>query len=401
MASEFPSILQSLLVEEWNEQILKKIPYSILIGILLYYFNLVDFLFQRFSIFGVEVYLFPGVITFLLGNFLVENWYFNDSIIKTIKEELYSVDFSMPLSYMNNIFENRKSFIDDFFQSGHFALIFAGIISGLSLSLLFAMIFLFVLKTVIIPIEIVGVIFLLTILIIYQELTLKPKERKKDENENQVQFVEDMMYKYIYENSQNSLLIKKSSFDICQNILGRILAPVVNIKIPNLAFYQFFLIKNTELTTLLIEELSNSDNDMFLKSQNKEELQHFLAKDHTGFDLKDVPFKCQKELFPYLYTQDRDPNTTPNGTNDFWIILDYCFKPENRKVGRIVIQQFQGAWIPYQVRKVKWLDHTKIIDEIEKQHKKMDCYLFILYGERAYIDYLKIKIESVSPRVNR
>lgn len=442
MGSELPSFLSSILLEGWDEQILKKIPHCILFAVVFIYFDAMALIPPDIEILGANFPLATLLMGISLLVFLGTNWHFNHQLNKRCSKIIFDVGFNEPHKLMDGMFAEGKSFVKDFLESGDRSIIGIAIVAGLSLTLLLVVLALQLLNTIALPSEVYGLLIVGSIILVYQD-ALNPKKPTNEGKDSKLPFFEDLFEKYFIENSFTHLSMNYSLSIVFVRLFGRVIAPVVMFKIPNIAFKSVYLEKRKELvdflqslvknpeehtrsqdapqnaesnstkTSQLKETPKTSDGNSNLSDESRKRLGMYLyckdvqkAKDFftsfSGFLLKDLQKKSPKELYPYLYeepeedneSEESDKNNESNPT---------VGKPRRPKRKRVKVNPNCNTWVMFKL-KLDRGDRTVgqvIIQQYRSSgdgHPRNTVYSVTIFGERKYVEHFKSKMEYYAPK---
>ena len=446
MGSELPSFLSSLLLEGWDEQILKKIPYCIFFAVILVYFDIMSRVSFDIEVAGAQFSSISLLMAASLPVFLGTNWYFNYQLNKGYSKIIFDVGFNEPNKLMDGIFAEGKSFVKDFLESGNRLIMGIAIAAGLSLTILLIMLVLQLLSTISFLSQVYGLLIVGSVILIYQDI-LNPKKPSTNEGgQGKSSFFEDLFEKYFIENSFSHLSMDYGPSIIVVRFLGRVIAPVVMFKIPNVAFEMVYLEKRPELVDFLqslvknpeehtrsqdasqniesnptktsqLKETSKASNDnsnssdesrkrfgMYLYCKDIQKAKDFFITS-SGFLLSDLQKKSPKELYPYLYEEpDKDNESKEpdkdNESNPTW------GKSRRPRWKFSKLSSNSNPWVMFKL-KLDQGDRTVgqvIIQQYrssgDKRLRNM-VYSVTLFGERKYVVYFKSKMEYYAPKYVR
>ncbi len=437
MGSELPSFLSSLLLEGWDEQILKKIPYCIFFAVILVYFDVMSRVSFDIEVAGAQFSSISLLMAASLLVFLGTNWYFNYQLNKGYSKIIFDVGFNESNKLMDGIFAEGKSFVKDFLESGNWLIMVIAIMAGLSLTILLIMLVLQLLSTISFLSQVYSFLIVGSVILIYQDILNPKKPSTKEGGQDKSSFVEDLFEKYFIENSFSHLSMDYGPSIIIIRFLGRVIAPVVMFKISDVAFEMVYLGKRPELVDFLqslvknpdehtrsqdasqniesnptktsqLKETSKASTDnsnssdesrkrfgMYLYCKDIQKAKDFFIAS-SGFLLNDLQKKSPKELYPYLYEEpDKDNESSPtlskprhfrgkpsklSSNRNSWVMFKLKLDQGDRTVGQVIIQQYRSS------------GDKRLINMV---------YSVTLFGERKYVVYFKSKMEYYAPKYVR
>ncbi len=397
-------LLTSYIFEKLDKQIVNKVPYCLFFALLIYYF----FNFQNIA-------LFLAPISFIV--FIVSSIYFNSEVSELATKMWTNIDVKDVLRRMTNIYEKGDSFLKDLKLSKTPRIGITGFIAGLALTITLTTVFLLLLyyiplgtKQIIIPVTVIVAIFLL-----YDVAKAELIEEPKEENNN-LTLANDVMSKYLVENSQGS-----SNSNVSQMLftfVTRVISPLIYFSFPKMTYKETFVYSNPKLREY-IKQISRGDGDLQLKRTDGFSLDALLVTDENCDKLSDIAEKQHSIVFPYLLNPDykfSDYSNKKETPIKKWTALQVIRKQstkgqtiseastsepttnknsKNREPKKKIIEEPVGQVFihAFRIPRVKVDRGHGRPKEVEHQR---DVLMIMMMGERSSIQYIFTKISTMS-----
>jgi len=364
-------LLMTYIFDRLDKQIIKRIPYALLISLIIY------------LILDIKPLLLPlsiiSIIIFLLSTIL-----FNTIINNALGNILLNIDFQKLLEKLADIFEGKTSLLDDIKAQENWKIITIGALSGTFFTILLTTTFLMILNHFMMGKELATPIVIILFIYLYQDIAETDLLKEYQAKETETPFLQDIAETYIVSNSLKSFPIK--SFIVAAlKFAGRIIGPLSHLTAPKIHSDTLLIYNNPEIISLIKEQLKK--DKLYLKHEQGQSIDNFftngLKHSESITFLKEKP---PKENFPYLF----DPNYLySEKRRKNWTAVSII---EQEKVkGYIFIHMFKGVYVKSRLRKSPR-------KPIEQEARQKETLLFIFLGERKYLQYLKTRIEIVSTK---
>jgi hypothetical protein len=377
-------LLKYYMSEDLGIQIYKKIPYSLLSGLLLY----IGFHYQNII---VDYNLLIGISVISLILFIDFTYYFLTVINEPISNLFSDMNFPELMMKFNAIYEKQESLLDDLEHSKlRVGFFLAGLINGIMLFIFMTTIFLLV----ILNYKIDEILILISPLIIILYLTYDTTkyqifEEKKIKNNAYLGYnaIE------LYTTKNNAKNFKHISMGLIYHLV-RMFGPLVHIKIPQIGMEDTLLYESNELKEYL-EKLFKpiKNNEIEYQIEAGDNINKLLVKDDYLDNylpyISDLADKSPRENFPYLL------NPEFKGSLPGWIVIK--IKEQNKIVGHIFIRKYKGV-IEKKINRENRRHQNRTYLRNRKHNINNEttyAYFFLIVGERQLVSYL---IESLNQR---
>jgi len=374
-------LMVTYIFDRLDKQIIKKVPYALLISLIIY------------SLFDMKPFLLPLSAAFLVI-FTTLTIIFNSDMNKALEGLLIDVkDLKRLVEKLSKIFEGKNSFLDDIKASENWKLILLGVLSGFSFTSLLVIVFLMIFDYFAIEEEFSIPIMIILLIYAYQDLAGGDMLKEYQTKETETTFMEDIAEAYLITNSLKSFPMETPTIAALK-LASRIIGPICHLLIPRLHSETFFVYYNPEIKTRLIE-LTDENNKLYLKCEVGQSIENlFTANWGSIEDISVLSEKSPKKVFPYLldpsyeFSQEKDRK---------WAGLSIIEQEKRKKriKGYLFIHMFKGIVIkkgkPEIIKKRGKYREKRMLEPADKL-----IVLFILIGERKYVEYLKTTIEITS-----
>lgn len=213
-------LLMNYVFNRLDKQIVRRVPYCLLLSLIIY------------LLFDLKYLLLPFLI-FSLGMFLLSTTLFNQHIDKALEELLMNVDFKRFIGKMSNIFEGGTSLLDDIKASENWKMITLGASSGIFFFLLLTSACLMILNYLTIGMELVLPIMIILVVYLNQDIAETDLLKEYQTKETELPFLQDIVEMYMVNNSLKSFRIKSLSKAMLR-FGSRIFGPLCYLTVPKL-----------------------------------------------------------------------------------------------------------------------------------------------------------------------
>jgi len=359
-------LLMTYVFDRLDKQILKRLPYTLLISLIAYLMFDLEFMLLLSATFSFIIFAISTAIFNLIINSALENM-------------LVNVDVKKVIGKLAEIFEGKTSLLDDIKTQENLKLITLGSLSGLSLTILLSTAFLMIFHYFEAGKELAISMIIILLVYIFQDLAETELFKEYQMEETETPFIYDIAETYIVHNSLKEIPTKTLKI-VALKILSKILGPLCHLNTPKIHSDALLVYDNPAIESLM-KELTQKNNELYLKHEAGQSIDNFFVEG-TPESLTCLREKSPKEVFPYLF----DPNYSyQEKSQKRWTALS-IFEQDKVK-GYIFIHMFKGVYVKSRLRK-------NPRRPIEQEHKRKATLLFILLGERKYIKYIKTRIEN-------
>jgi hypothetical protein len=363
-------LLMTYVFDRLDKQILKRLPYTLLISLIAYLMFDLKFMLLLSAIFSLMIFVISTAIFNLIINSALENM-------------LINVDVKKVIGKLAEIFEGKTSLLDDIKAQENLKLITLGSLSGLSLTILLSTAFLMIFQYFEVGKELAIPMIIILLVYTFQDLAETELFKEYQMKETETPFIYDIAETYIVDNSLKEFPTKTLKI-VALKILSKIFGPLCHLNTPKIHSDALLVYDNPAIESL-IKELTQKNNKLYLKHEAGQSIDNFFVEG-TPESLTCLREKSPKEVFPYLF----DPNYSyQEKSQKKWTALS-IFEQDKVK-GYIFIHMFKGVYVKSRLRK-------NPRRPIEQEHKRKATLLFILIGERKYIKYIKTRIEVLSTK---
>jgi hypothetical protein len=372
-------LFEQYLKEGLDKQLVNRIPFSLLISLLVYLLLL-----QRdpgYS-FGVASYLIAGS-TLLV--FLGTSYHFGRTTSNALNEGIFKADYKRFVAKMRDIYEGKGSLASDIDKIENGGFLFEAAVCGISITGFLSTMMLFALSFLRPQIELVLVGVLLTTLYVFYETIKAPLMNPGKEEQKQPAPL-DLFEAYTVTNSVPRLPFRSRSLLF---IASKFFAPIVHVDVPKFTFDATLVYENTELSKELKHLTNCEEVKVCLKHEEGRTLDALL--DGQDINLEQVTVlasRSPKEVFPYIL--DSDYVYTPNEDRR-WSGFSILDTVENKCVARVFLHKFRAISAKSRLSR----NNERTIPE----YTRTKAIQFILIGDRGYVQYFKTRIESLAARV--
>jgi len=362
-------LLISYVFDRLDKQIIRRIPYALLISLFIHLMTL------------IEPLLIPLAIISLVG-FLLSTTLFNVLLNKAIENILLNIDFRETTKQLANIFEGRASLVDDIKAQENMKVITLAILGGTFLTTLLSTFFLMILNYFNIGKELVIPMIIVLFIYAYQDSAeadlLKEYPSKKAENS----FMQDIAQTYLIDNSLTKLPTKSLKIVILK-ISSRIFGPLCHLTAPKI-HSDILLVYNNRDAASFIKELAKENSSLKLRHEQGQSIENFFVSNLGNLQsITCLREKTPREVFPYFF----DPNYSYQEKHGKWTALSIIV--DNKVRGYLFIHMFKGVYLRRRIRKSQR-------KPVEQEPQQKEALLFIFIGERKYVIYLKTRIETLT-----
>ena len=367
-------LLMNYVFDRLDKQIIKRVPYCLLISLIIY------------MLLDVRSFVLPLLILSLII-FMTSTTLFNRHINKALEQLLIDVNFKSFIGKMSNIFEGGNSLLDDIKASENWKMITLGASSGIFFLLLLTSTCLMILNYLKIGMELVFPIMIILVVYLYQDIAETDLLKEYQTKEPEIPFLQDIVEMYMVNNSLKSIRIKSLSKAILR-FGSRIFGPLCYLTVPKLHSDMLIVYKNPEIVSF-IKDLAKKDDKVYMKHEGGQSIDNFFTEGQCE-KISMLHERSPKENFPYLFNPDYSYSEKDQKR---WIALSLNEKESKKEkvLGYMFIHLFRGISIK---RKIKAGKRRPIEPEI----KPKEALLFVLIGERNYMEYLKARLEVISTK---
>ncbi len=365
-------LLKFLILEKTDKQILNKMPYYLLFSVIYYIY------FQPHSFFSLSVYSL-----FLI--FLITTVLFNYSLNKEFEDSFISLDIKSTRKLITEIYSKRRSVLDDINIYSNASLVTLGLISGVSLTLIMTFTFSNIFKALNLRDEmILSLLPFILLYVIYDFMKMEYFE----ESGSKDSFLQDLMDLYFVKNTVTKIS-KPSVVNVFFKFLYRTITPITMVSYPKLKFDILFVYWTPKIFEFL-ERLMNKEENLFISYEDGVEFTIFKTGGINNPRCEKISALIEKspvEVFPYLY----DPDYSGKDTKIKWSLFS-VFKKDDGKIkkrGYFFIHCFKVFKRKRNIKK-SFREYLPISTE---------AIMFILFGERSTIEFIKNEIELISVKV--
>jgi len=319
---------------------------------------------------------------------LISTFLFNRHVNKLLEDLLTNVEFKRFTEKLSRIFEGKNSLVDDIRIAENWQMIVLGVLSGFFLFLVLASASLMILHNLNIGKDLAAIIVVFVVIYLYQDIIKTGYLVEYKTKETKFPFVRDVIEMYTVDNSLASVSKRRSSLRMVLRFLSGIVGPLCHLTLPKLSCEMLIVYNNPELVKSLREFTDRTDQICF-KHEEGQSVNNFFTEGQSE-KMTVLNERSPIENFPYLF----NPNYSySEKEKKKWVALSILEKnPKSEKtVGHIFIHSFRGLFVK---RRVRRSDRRKLKEEI----KPKEVLLFILFGERSYIQFIKTRIEVISTR---
>jgi hypothetical protein len=318
--------------------------------------------------------------------FLITTVLFNYSLNKEFEDSFISLDIKSTRKLITEIYSKRRSVLDDINIYSNASLVTLGLISGVSLTLIMTFTFYNILKVLNLRDEmILSLIPFVLLYIIYDFMKMEYFE----ESGTKDSFLQDLMDLYFVKNTVTKISNKPSIVNVLIKFLYRTITPITMVSYPKLKFDILFIYWTPKIFEFL-ERLMSKEEDLFISYEDGVEFTIFKTEGTKNPRCEKISALIEKspvEVFPYLY----DPDYSGKDTEIKWSLFS-VFKKDNGKIkkcGYFFIHCFKVFKRKRNIRK----------GFRESMPISTEAIMFIFFGERSTIEFIKNEIELISVKV--
>ena len=371
------NLIKFFLSEEVGKQILKKIPYTLMISLLVY----IVFFSGSVSEIGLISAIFVGLFLLI---FVVSTCTFQSRINRKLGASFGDFDFKSVVGTFSSVYENQASFLDELKARKVLGLVIWALLNGVSLLVVLSATFLLLLVDVkpgvgtLLAVTMLGVVYL-----VYDISRSSVVETPADAGSTALGF--DLFERFVVTNSL-ARLPKRLRSEVPMYILGRLVGPLVILRKPDFGYEAPLVYESPELISLikrLIER--NTKVGLCLIQDKGDSASQFFVSDPTDEKITDLVEQSAKKVFPYLL----DPSySEPDKPRKGWISFAVKDLNADQTVGRIFIHRFKVAVMrPSRKLRRPW------------SVSRRGALQFLMFGKRGYIEYISTQIGLNSTRV--
>jgi len=354
-------MLMGFVFDSLDKQIIKRVPYALLISLIIY------------QLFNVKTSLLP-LSTISLAIFITSTAIFNSKINKALEGLLIDVeDFKKLVEKLSKIFEGETSLLDDINASENWRIILLGVLSGIFFTLLLTTAFIMIFDYFAMGKELVIPIIIILIVYVYQDMAETNILKEYQTKETEIPFLQDIIETYLIHNSLKSFPTK-SLTTVTLKLASRTIGPLCYLSAQKLHSDVILVYNNPEIKSLL-KGLTREDRDIYLKHAAGQSMENFFTREECE-KITVLQEKSPKENFPYLF----DPNYTYSEKDKKkWIALSLNKKKRRKEsvLGYMFIHLFRGIFLK---RIIKGHRKRRLVKE---KVKPQEALLFILIGKRS------------------
>jgi len=367
-------LIKHMLFEKLGRQMVGKLLYSACISLALYLFVHPTVSFDSFPL--------SLAIPLTLAVFLLSTILFHHYLNKEYQNALLCTDIRKVREKRGKIFMGGHSLLDDIRPSDNKRLVVLGFTSGISSFILLVVgVYTFLAASKLGS----GSVFLFFVLslvyVMYDSLSSGYVEV-----EDKGGYLADLVEKYAITNTL-AKISDRGAINILSKPLYRVLAPPAQLDVPKIKFDSIHVYKDNRIFDFL-------ENRLGSEFQIKHEDGLSLGQLRTITNCEKATSLIEKspiENFPYII----DPDYKFTGNNrERWsfISISRLEKEKSKMVGGIFIHCFKGAKIK---RKIKVVSRARV----KYEYKPSKTLLFMFFGEKSVVEYVKSEIELISPKV--
>lgn len=367
-------LLKFLILEKIDRQILNKFPYYLFFSIIWYVYIPL----QSFSSQSVFILILIFLITTILFNYSLNNKFENFFL---------SLDVKSARKFITEVYSKKRPVIDDLDVRSNASLYALGLISGVSLTLSLTSSFYNILMVLNLRNEmILSIIPFLLLCIIYDFMKI---DYFDESSEGKNFYLQDLMELYFVKNTITKMSTKSDIINVFFKFLYRTITPVTIVNFPKLKYDILFVYWSPKVFDYL-EELMNKEQELFISYEDGVEFNIFKTDGIKSPRCEKISVLVEKslvEVFPYIY----DPDHSGKDTEIKWSLFS-IFRRDNGEIkvcGYFFIHCFE-VFKRKRNKKKRYREYRPISTK---------AIMFIFFGERSTIEFIKNEIELISVKV--
>jgi hypothetical protein len=372
-------LLKFYLSEGVGKQVLKKIPYFLMIALVLYLATIWSVPNPKVS---TELLLIP---TLSLVVFVISTFYFLGHINQGMAKAYGHLDFKTVVAKFRSVYEGQSSMIDDINIKSVNRVFGSAVVNGFSILIAMVSAFLIMLLQSGIGLTIpIVTVFFGTIYIVYDASKSSFIEEPESKADNPIGF--DFFEKYAVANSLRRLprRLRSRSF---MYVGSRLIGPLIHIEVPKFMYDVVLVYDNPELVEVIKKMIERESSvGIYLKQEAGETVDQFFVENPNVDKITVLVEQSPMKVFPYLldpkYAEWEKPK---KGWSAFQVIDAHS----GRIVGRLFAHRFRGVFVKTIIKKERTV----------REEQRRGAYQFTFLGERGFMQYVKTQIEINSAKV--
>jgi len=258
-----------------------------------------------------------------------------------------------------------------------------GVLSGVFLFLVLVSASLMILYNLTIGKDLAAIIAVFAVIYLYQDITKSDYLVEYRTKEAKFPFMRDVIEMYTVDNSLTSVSKRRSSLRMVLQFSSGIIGPLCHLTLPKLSCEMLIVYNNPELVKSL-KEFTDRTNRIWFKHEEGQSVTNFFTEGHSE-RMTMLNERSPIENFPYLFNPKYIYSEKERKK---WIALSIVEGDPKREktVGHMFIHTFRALFIRKRVRPS---GRRKLTEEIIPK----EVFLFVLFGERSYIQFIKTKIK--------
>ncbi len=359
-----------------------RLPFSLYLALLYYAYR--QYFGPSYSFDTVSIAAL--IITLLL--FMVTSFLFGRRTSKRLSDGFFSQDFKPFVAKMRAIYEGNDSLAADLDKVQVWSDMLLAAISGVSISLFLSLAFLFGLAYLEPTFEVMGFTIVLLTLYTFYEIVKAPLREEGDEEEQQKAPM-DLFEAYTVTNSVQKLPLRSKSLLF---LAGKFFAPIAHIDVPKFTMAAPLVYENPELSREMLRLTNQNEPDLkvYLKDEDGLTLKSFFEGDYDvkAESITVMGSQSPKAVMPYILDSNYKYESYERRVWSGFSIVDTT---QSRAIARGFVHKFRAVAAQTKA--------TKGGEKLTPNYVNMKAIQFVLVGDRSFVQYFKIKVESLAVKV--
>jgi hypothetical protein len=372
-------LLKFYLSEGVDKQVLKKIPYFLMVALVLYLAILWSDPNPKLS----PALLLIPIISLVV--FVISTFHFLGHINEGMAKAYGNLDFKSVVAKFRSVYEGQSSMIDDINIKNVNRFFGSAVLNGFSILIAMVSAFLIMLVQSGIgpPIPLVtaffGVIYL-----VYDVSKSSIIEEPESKADNPIGF--DFFEKYAVVNSLRRFPRRLRSRSLMY-IGSRLIGPLIHIEVPKFMYDVVLVYDNPELVEALKKMIEKKAGvGLYLKPEAGDTVDQFFVENPSVDKITVLVEQSAMKVFPYLLDPKYSESEKPKRG---WMALQVIDAHSGRVVGRLFAHRFRGVFVKTIIKK----------ERMVREEQRRGAYQFTFMGERGYMQYVKTQLEINSAKV--